>query len=54
MPAWLNVANYQINSLMENVRDAVNAELEKGVKLVDLAQADVPINYHALLIQKLM
>ena len=44
-----NVANYQISPLMEKrVREAVNAELEKsGMKLVDVAQADVLINYHA-------
>ena len=50
-----NVANYQISPLMEKrVREAVNAELEKnGMKLVDMAQADVLINYHASVDKKI-
>ncbi|MEJ6535213.1 MULTISPECIES: DUF4136 domain-containing protein [Pseudoalteromonas] len=44
-----NVVNYQISPLTEKrVREAVNAQLEKnGMKLVDMAQADVLLNYHA-------
>ncbi len=42
-------ANYQISELMERrVQQAVNDELAaKGMQLVDAAQADVLINYHA-------
>ncbi|MFT7318432.1 MAG: hypothetical protein ACI8ZA_002562 [Gammaproteobacteria bacterium] len=42
--------NYQINGLMEKrVRTAVNAELSQtlGMSLVDAANADVLVNYHA-------
>lgn len=44
-----NVNNYQISGLMEKrVREAVNNELQKqNMQLVDVAQADVLINYHA-------
>ncbi|MDX1728419.1 MAG: DUF4136 domain-containing protein [Pseudoalteromonas tetraodonis] len=42
--------NYQISGLMEKrVRNAVNNQLSQqlGMQLVDVAQADVLINYHA-------
>ncbi|WP_404339565.1 DUF4136 domain-containing protein [Pseudoalteromonas mariniglutinosa] len=44
-----NVNNYQISPLMEKrVREAVNNELQRqNMQLVDVAQADVLINYHA-------
>ena len=42
--------NYQISGLMEKrVRNAVNNQLSQqlGMQLVDVAQADVLVNYHA-------
>ena len=45
-----DTTNYQINGLMEKrVRTAVNKELSQtlGMSLVDAAQADVLVNYHA-------
>ncbi|WP_286939011.1 DUF4136 domain-containing protein, partial [Pseudoalteromonas sp. UBA6540] len=45
-----DTTNYQINGLMEKrVRTAVNKELSQtlGMSLVDPAQADVLVNYHA-------